>query len=162
MKPLRKSKDGYYAHGELAKHLKCPRQKIHNAVIAGLEEREDGKVSLVKAEAWFKQRHLDKSTSTELRAEKMRAEIAKHRAVQEKAELELAQMRGELHPVKDCAASLGQLLTTVWMEIQAFPHRIQTAFPHVPNLEKTAVDIVNTSARRLQDYGKRNAGKEIK
>jgi len=162
MKRKRESKDGYYKHSDLARLLQCSRQRIHNAVMAGLEQREDGKVSLALATKWFKERHDEKGTSADLRAEKMRAEIAKHRAVQEKAELELAQMRGELHPVKDCSASLGQLLTVVWMEIQAFPHRIQTAFPHVPNLQKTATDIVNTSAGRLQDYGKKHAGKEIK
>lgn len=153
--------DDYFNHSEVARALRCTRQRIHNAVIAGLEQREDGKVSISAARKWFKEKHAVRLTTAELRDEKLRAEIAKHKAAHEMTELELARMRKELRPVKEVVADVGQLLTTVWLEITAFPHRIQTAFPQVPNLEKTATDIINDSVKKLHDFAKEN-GAEIK
>ncbi len=153
-KPAKKpdGKDGYVTQTKAKQVIGCDYKTLQNAFAAGLEKRDDNLVHLETAKAWFADRHRRKELGAELLNEKKQAEIDKLKADRERREFELATMRGENHSTKDCAASLGQLLTAVWMDIQAMPSRGQAAFPENPQLEKVLADIVNDSSEKLRVF----------
>lgn len=140
------------SQNQFCKLIKAGNQKVQAYIRDGMPVEENSLIDPDKAREWIKQAMSSRNQVFDLRAQKLKADVARLQAQGEESELKMRQMRGELHSVKDCTASLGEVLSTVWMEIQALPGRIQQAFPEVPTLLPQATTIVNDSAKRLQDF----------
>lgn len=135
-----------------AKSQKASLQTVQNWERAGMPVESNNKVDPLKALRWLTERVQKKSKRADLAEEKTRADVARINAIRVKAEVETATLRGELHSTAECQASVGQLLALLWIEITAFPSRGQSAHPETPGLEKTLIDIVNETAKRLSDF----------
>jgi len=156
---VKTSADGYYTQTEIALLLKTNYQTLQTAIRDGLPVRADGKISLAEAKDWYRTKHEVRETGAQLRHKLLAQELKTKRTKHELAEVELSEKRGELHPIKDCVASLGAILTTVNREIQALPARAQAAMPEAVGLEKVLTEIVNDAAVRIRDYAKEKGAK---
>jgi len=154
-------KPGWYGQKKISQFLRVNYQTLQTAIRGGLAVREDGKIELAVAKKWFQDKADAKTDTAELKRQKLQTEIDRNLAAAKRTNLELAAMRGELHSKKDCCASLGQLLVTVWMEFAALPARGQSAHPEIQGLEKTLTDLINPISDKLQGFAKQHAGKEL-
>ena len=148
---------------ELSRLSSYSKSAITNFVHAGLLHKgTDGKFdcvhSLKQIQRHETARQQDGKRPVDAELAALRASLLKTRIARLQLEIDIAS--GKLHPIKDCVASLGLLLSSVWTEVQAMPHRIQAAHPEAPGLEATAIQIVNDSAQRLQDYAKDHGAKQ--
>lgn len=148
---------GAVSQTRFSKLVKCGHQKLQSFIRAGMPLNSDGSVNVEDAKQWIADSQKSREKQHDLKNVKTEAEIAKLEAAKRKTDLEIAVMKGELHPIRDCVASLGHICTSVWMEIQAMPSRIQAAHPEVPGLEKTATTIVNDAAQRLREFADAHA-----
>lgn len=159
----KKVETDYFYQSVVAKKLKRDFQTVRDAVRYGhiVPRQIDNKISLSETAALFRQRDDAKNANRDLILEERAAKIEKLNGEKRLRDLQEAEKRGELHSIKDCVASIGLLLSSVWMEVQALPNRIQSAHPEIHGLDKTATDIVNLTADRLLEFAKEH-GAEIR
>jgi len=141
------------------KAVGCSRDALKNACRDTLVVQDNGKLLLKDVREYFRGRRTAQVDAVELKRQKLEAEVADKKAATKLKGLEESRLRGEMHAVKDCSASIGLLLSTTWQEIMALPSRLASAFPENPRIEGVAVSLVNECADRLQDFLKEHTPK---
>jgi len=133
-------------------------QQLDRWVIAGCPREPDGRFIPAKVREWLVQREKDKQELARVRLQKAKADLRDKRKVTQERRQRMRIKSGELHDGKQCDASLGEVLMTIWAEVEAMPDQGQAAFPEIPNLATVLREIVNKSAVKLEAYAKLHAG----
>ncbi len=146
------------SRAEMARELKIGATQLDRYVQQGCPREANSQFLPSAVKAWLEAKQARKARLDELKERRAKADI---RDVQSKItdrKLSMAIKRGELHSIKDCQNSLGELLGSIWAELQGLPHRVQSAFPEVPNLKATTERELNTMAARVKEYARKHAG----
>lgn len=137
---------------DYAMHQRCSNSQVQEWIRQGLPVDADRKINVKAADVWVQERRKKRTGRQELLDLKTQAEVDKLRAAKALADLELAKKRGELHAIKECSESLGQMLNGVNVELQSLPSRLQSAFPENKLLGIKATDMVNECVKRIHEF----------
>ena len=147
---------------ELSRLSGYSKSSVTNFVRDGLLQKgSDGKFDCVHSLKQIQRhevaRQHDGKRPVDAELAALRASLLKTRIARLQLEIDIAS--GKMHPEKDCVATFGILLSTVWQEICTLPHRIQAAHPEIHGLANTVTDIVNNSADRIVEFAKQHGAK---
>ena len=141
--------------------LKIGPTQLDRFVQQGCPREPNGRFYPSKVRQWISDREQQKAKAAELKLTKLRAEVRQLKTRDEERKLGMAIKRGELHPIRECQASLGEALASIFTQLQGLPQRLQSAFPEATGLKDVTIRELNKSIGQIREYAKAHAGKPL-